>query len=203
MADKIIIEVYKTKTPEEFTKILSETDSRLEIGSAAALTAASAAALLRRAAALTAAEAADNTRVDYILRNSETLRSYMVHLIDEDVKSRGPLSRAEKEGDARKIEASLQTAACISAEIVNMMGQCLDLMAELAALCPKRALHYLGEGAELALAAIRACMIYLVDMADQCSDETYRFVIRRENELTLENCTAAYDRVIARVKEAV
>ena len=91
----------------------------------------------------------------------------------------------------------------LTAEIVNMMGQCLDLMAELAALCPKRALHYLGEGAELAMAAIRACMIYLVDMADQCSDETYRFVIRRENELTLENCTAAYDRVIARVKEAV
>ena len=165
---------------------------------AAASTAASSAALLARAAALTAAETDGNERVDYILRNAETLRTYMVHLIDEDVKSRGPLAKAMKEGDARNIEAARQPAAC-----VNMMGQCLDLMAELAALCPKRALHYLGEGAELALAAIRACMIYLVDMADQCSDETYRFVIRRENELTLENCTAAYDRVIARVKEAV
>lgn len=203
MADKIVIEIYKTKAPDEFTKALAAPDSRLEIGSAAASTAASSAALLARAAALTAAETDGNERVDYILRNAETLRTYMVHLIDEDVKSRGPLAKAMKEGDARNIEAARQPAACISAEIVNMMGQCLDLMAELAALCPKRALHYLGEGAELAMAAIRACMIYLVDMANQCSDETYRFVIRRENELTLENCTAAYDRVIARVKEAV
>ena len=203
MADKIVIEIYKTKAPDEFTKALAAPDSRLEIGSAAASTAASSAALLARAAALTAAETDGNERVDYILRNAETLRTYMVHLIDEDVKSRGPLAKAMKEGDARNIEAARQPAACISAEIVNMMGQCLDLMAELAALCPKRALHYLGEGAELALAAIRACMIYLVDTAGQCADETYRFVIRRENELTLENCTAAYDRVIARVKEAV
>lgn len=203
MADKIVIEIYKTKAPDEFTKALAAPDSRLEIGSAAASTAACAAALLARTAALTAAEIAGNERVDYILRNAETLRTYMVHLIDEDVKSRGPLAKALKEGDTRNIEAARQPAACISAEIVNMMGQCLELMAELAALCPMRALHYLGEGAELAMAAIRACMIYLVDMADQCSDDTYRFVIRRENELTLESCTAAYNRVIARVKDTV
>lgn len=203
MADKIIIEVYKTKTPEEFTKILSETDSRLEIGSAAALTAASAAALLRRAAALTAAEAADNTRVDYILRNSETLRSYMVHLIDEDVKSRGPLSRAEKEGNARKIEASLQTAACISAEIVNMMGQCLELAAELLELCPAEAKQYIGQSAELAMAAVRACMIYIVGMGDKSSDDTYRYVTRRENEITLAHCSDVYDGIIEKVKAAI
>ncbi len=133
-----------------------------------------------RAAALTAAETDGNERVDYILRNAETLRTYMVHLIDEDVKSRGPLAKAMKEGDARNIEAARQPAACISAEIVNMMGQCLDLMAGACRPVPEAGAALPRRGAELAMAAIRACMIYLVDMADQCSDETYRFVIRRE-----------------------
>ena len=76
MADKIVIEIYKTKAPDEFTKALAAPDSRLEIGSAAASTAASAAALLARAAALTAAETDGNERVDYILRNAETLRTF-------------------------------------------------------------------------------------------------------------------------------
>ena len=40
MADKIVIEIYKTKAPDEFTKALAAPDSRLEIGSAAASTAA-------------------------------------------------------------------------------------------------------------------------------------------------------------------
>lgn len=70
MADKIVIEIYKTKAPDEFTKALAAPDSRLEIGSAAASTAASSAALLARAAALTAAETDGNERVDYILRNA-------------------------------------------------------------------------------------------------------------------------------------
>ena len=65
--------------------------------------------------------------MDYILRNGEILRSYMVHLIDEDVKSRGPLNRALKEGEPRAIEAARQPASAIPAEIVNMMGKLLPL----------------------------------------------------------------------------
>lgn len=203
MADKIIIEVYKTKAPEEFTKLLGDKDSRIEVGSAAASSAASAAALLKRAAALSAEKLGDNERVDYILRNSETLRAYMVHLIDEDVKSRGPLRKAMKDGDARKIEASIQTACCIGAEIINMMAQCMELANELGAICPEDALPYVGESAELALGAVRACMIYVVSMGDKSADETYRYVTHRENEITLEHCMDIYNEITARIKSAV
>lgn len=202
MADKLIIEVYKNKNAEDFTKALSTADSRLSIGSAAAYTAACAAALLARAAALTAAETSGE-RVDYIVRNSETLRSYMVHLIDEDVKCRGPLARAEKEGDARKIEAARQPAAAVTSEIVNMMGQCLALMLELCALCPADVAQFIGEGAELAMASVRSCMIYMVALADKCSDETYRFVTHRENEITLADCTETYSAIAEKVRAAI
>ena len=39
MADKLIIEIFREKNAEEFTKALAAPDSRLETGSAAAMTA--------------------------------------------------------------------------------------------------------------------------------------------------------------------
>lgn len=200
MAEKIVIEVYKTKAPEELTKLLSEPDSRLDTGSAAALTAASAVALMKRAAAVTAEKTGGSERLDYILRNLETMRAYMVHLIDEDVKSRAPLRKAMQEGNEQHIEASLQTASCIPAEVVNMMGQCLELMAELIELCQDEAVQYIASGAELAMGVIKSGMIYVVGMSKRSVDETYRFVVRRENELTYQHCTEVFGGIMDKVK---
>ncbi len=196
MAEKIVIEIYKNKTPEELTKLLADPESRLETGSGAALTASVAAALLCRCAALTKA-AAEGERTDYIARNAEIIRSYMVHLIDEDVKCRGPLRRALQEGEAREIEAARRPAVAICEEIVNMMGKCLELLAELAGLCPAEARHYALSGAELALGSVKAAMGYILDMAGKSTDETYQFVTRRENEITL----AHYGELYAQIKE--
>ena len=186
MAEKILVEVFKKKTAEELGQALADPDSRLETGSGSAITASLAAALLCRAAAITARKQEGNESLDYILRNGEILRSYMVHLIDEDVKSRGPLNRALKEGEPRAIEAARQPASTIPAEIVNMMGKLLELSQELCPLCPKEAAHYLAESTELALAAAASARDFILDMASYCSDETYRFVTRRENELLME-----------------
>ena len=131
MADKIVIEVFKEKTAEDFTTALSSPDCRANAGSAAAYTAAMA----------------------YIVRNCEILRGYMVHLIDEDVKSKRPFARAQKEGGPREIEATIQTASCIDAEIVNMMKPCLEFLEELCPLCPADDRHFIREAAELAISA--------------------------------------------------
>ena len=188
MAEGLKIEVFRTKNAEEFTSALADPSSRAETGSGAAMTAAVSAALLHRAAAVSQKAAPENERLDYLVRNSEIVRKYMVHLIDEDVKARGPLRRALQEGGEREIEASRQPAIAICGEIINMMNQSLELGVELCGLCPKEAMHFVGESAELAMAAIRSARLYIVDMSDYCSDDTYRFVIRRENEITLEQC---------------
>ena len=203
MAEPIKIEIFKLKNADELTKSLADPESRADTGSAAAMTAALAASLLARGAALTAAKQPGNERVDYILRNAEILRGYMVHLIDEDVKSRNPLRRALKEGGEREIEAARQPAVSIPGEIVNMMGQMLELAKELSALCPKEAQHYLGESAELALAAVKAARLFILDMSDKCTDDTYRFVVRRENELSLKACEETAAAVIAAAEAAV
>ena len=202
MAESIKIEVFRKKLPDELTKSLSEPDSRTDVGSGAALTAASAGAYFLRAAALTAGAKGSTERLDYMLRNGEILRGYMIQLIDEDVKCRGPLRRARKEGDARAIEAAHQPAVAIANEIVNMMGQCLELLKELKASAQGEALTFVKAAAELALSAIRASMHFCIDMSLECGDETYRYVTRRENELTLAQCLTVYEEILAEKAEA-
>ncbi len=203
MAEGLKIEIFRMKNAEEFTSALADPDCRMETGSGAAMTAAVSAALLHRAAALALEACPDSERADYLERNTEIIRKYMVHLIDEDVKARGPLSRALKEGGEREIEAARQPAVAICGEIVNMMNQSIALAEELVSLCPKAAAHYVGESVELALAAVKAARMYIVDLSDYCSDDTYRFVIRRENEITLEQCTKTAEAVLARVEQSI
>lgn len=197
MAETIKIEVFKNKAPEEFTKALADPDSRLESGGGAAMTAAVSAALLQRAAELCARTVTDDERLDYICRNSETLRQYMVHLIDEDVRCRGPLRRALSEGDARKIDAAGQSAVSICGEIVNMMGKLLELLTELKAMAPAEARHYLRESAEAAMGASRMAVHYILDMSQRSSDETYRFISRRENEITMGQLRQMYEQLLS------
>ena len=196
MAESIKIEIFRKKEAEEFTLALAEPESRAQTGSGTAMTAAVASALLQRAAKLTKKELSENERVEYIVRNSEILRKYMVNLIDEDVKARGPYRRAIKEGDPRKIEAASQSAGAVCSEIVCMMEKALELGEELSVLCPGDARHFIAESADLALSAIRASMRYCVYWGDQSTEDTRRYVIRRENELQWEEILALYNRVM-------
>lgn len=203
MADKLVVEIFKLKTADQFSKSLSEKDSRLEAVSAAAAAASNACALARRAALIAKDGIKDNERLDYIDRNLEIVRGYMVHLIDEDVKSRGPLNRARREGTAREIEACIQPATCIAAEVINMMSQCLGFMDELAGICPAGAMHYLGEAAELAMSALRSCRLYILNMIKSSTDDTYLYVTRKENQVALDDSLAVYASIIEKVETAL
>ena len=194
---KATIEIFRRKDAEDFSSSLAAPDSRAGIGSAAALTAAEAAAFLHRTAAELAERHPGDDRLDYLERNTEIMRSYMVRLIDEDVKCRGPLRRALKEGDERTVEAAHQPAVAIAQEIIVMMQQALSFADELADRTDAAQKRWVSAAAELAMGAIRACRHYVVDMSLECSDETYRYVIRRENEITLDQC----DDMCARVLE--
>ena len=199
MADKIVIEVFKEKTAEDFTTALSSPDCRANAGSAAAYNAAMACALAERAAKICQTRNGDSERLSYIVRNCEILRGYMVHLIDEDVKSKRPFARAQKEGGPREIEATIQTASCIDAEIVNMMKPCLEFLEELCPICPADDKHFIREAAELAMSAIRVAQSVIFTYASMSTDETYRFVTRRENEVFLSERTALYESIVSKL----
>ena len=82
------------------------------------------------------------------------------------------------------------------------MGQCLELLKELKASAQGEALTFVKAAAELALSAIRASMHFCIDMSLECGDETYRYVTRRENELTLAQCLAVYEEILTEKAEA-
>lgn len=197
MAEKIVIEIYKTKTADELTKLIADPDSKLDTGSAAAMEAATAAALLCRTAGI-CQKAQNSERLDYIQRNAAKIREYMIYLIDEDVKARAPMKKHIADGsDERTIEASRQVAVSITNEIVNMMGNSLDLMRELSDMAVDGARRFIAEAAETALAAMKCAASYNRFIAGQSRDETYRFVAKRENEISIEQYTAVYNEIIA------
>ena len=196
MAEKIIIDIWKKKDAEEFTKALADTESRLETVSAAAYTAACASALIKRAAELAKRVRGENERLEYISRNAEILRAYMVHLIDEDVKSRAPLRKAVQEGIEVNIEAGRESAACIPSEIIGMMQKLLELARELCDHCDGDMLSYIAESVCLAKAAAESCRVYVLNLAGKSSDETYRFVAKRENEMASDEMTELFNEVM-------
>ena len=51
------------------------------------------------------------------------------------------------------------------------------------------------------MGAIRAAIHYTVAMSRECEDETYRFVIRRENEMTLEQYVPVYESILQKTTD--
>ena len=193
---KVTIELFRKKDAEGFSAAIADSDSRADTGSAMAAVAACSAALLHRASVLCKAARQEDEKLEYLIRNSDILRAYMVNLIDEDVKCRGPLRRAIKEGDARSIEAGRQTGVSICAEIIHMMQTCLDLAIQLIPFVDLVSASYLKESAELAFAAAKGCVPYILMMGSYSSDDTYRFVIKRENELNMAAMQESHQKIL-------
>lgn len=204
MADKIIIEIFKTKNTDELTKAFAAPDSRLEIGSLAAVSAANAAAYTLRAANLAAQTVTGNERLDYIIRNTEILRDYMVHLIDEDVKCRGPIRKALRENrPEREVEACRHPAVCICEEIVNMASQIIGFDAELCDICPDECVRYLGASAQTAWSAMESARMYILGIVRESADDTFDYVTRRENEIMFSETKQKLDAVMEKTAKSL
>ncbi len=194
---KFIIEIFRKKEPEELTAALADPAGKLDLGSAAALCAADGCAMGLRAARIAEERLGSGERLDYVLRNLDKLRSYFVYLIDEDVKGRNIMKRAVKEGDPQKIEAAREPAAAISDEVICQSINVMELLDELASFAPAESAIYIGSAAELLMGAIESARLYVLCLASGSADETYAFVVRRENELRLEGLREPLERIRA------
>ena len=179
----IEIKVYKKMSFEDLSSEFVSS-RRLETGSLNALTAACAASLFKRAVD----SVGDGEREEYLKRNAEILRTYMIHLIDDDVKARAGLEKEKKTGTPERLEAAVHPACSINEEIINMMHQMLELCVESLEIVPQNKIHFIQEAAELAMGAVRSSRIWILNLVESCCDETYKYVVRRENEITLSEC---------------
>ena len=182
MAEKIVIELFRKKDPDELTAALADPAGKADVPSSAALTAANACAMGLRAARLVPG---DGERLEYIRRNLDKLRNYMVYLIDEDLKGRSIMARAKKEGDPGKIDAAIHAICAISDEIINQMCNVLDLLKELSEIDAASCAPALGSAVHSALAALHSARLFVISATRVSDDETYAFITRRENEIRL------------------
>ena len=200
MSEKIVIEIYKDKKVDELTKIIADPESKLDTGSGAALNFAVAASFLSRAAALTVKSGVSGEKIDYVVRNTEKLREYMVFLIDEDVRSKNPMRQALKHGVPEEIEAVRKPTVAISEELVNMTGQGLELALSLAEICSEDAKPYIEQFAYTVMAVAETSVSYILSVTQKAVDETYRYVSKRENEITMGEFRELYDRLMEKIK---
>ncbi len=182
---KFVIEVFKTKSTAELSQSIADPESHTDIGTAAAASAANAFALALRAARLSEARLGSSERLVYVTRNLENLRQYMLQLIDEDNRCRAPLRRALRDNDTARFEPALEASCAIANELVCMAGNLLDLLEELVPPSDAESAVYIGASARMALSVTESCRYYLLGRAARSEDETFRFVTRRENEMTL------------------
>ena len=107
------------------------------------------------------------------------------------------MRRAVKEGDPQKIDAAREPAAAISDEVICQMINLADLIEELTAFAPQESAIYLGSAVEYALSSIRSARLFAVHMAQGSSDDTYSFIVRRENEIRLEALRPKTEKILA------
>ena len=112
MAEKIniedlMLETYADKSVKAYNDLIAKPDSLFGLGSAAAEAAASAAALALKAVRLSGSDAPEAAHAE---KELETLRTYFLHLLDEENKAKKHLDKrlAANAGDS-EIEAAYRT----------------------------------------------------------------------------------------------
>lgn len=196
MEKKLIIEILKKLPIDQLTAKLSDSTESIDSGSGACITASVAAALLKRAAEKARTlNCAESERVDYICRNTEIIRNYMVHLIDEDVRCRNPLRRAYADGDPAKIDACCQPACAIALEVIEMMKILLGFCVEIASFFEESVPHYVFESASMAYASVEAECAYINSVTKLNDDETYIYITNRETEIYLDECRTVKEKI--------
>ena len=89
----------------------------------------------------------------------------------------------------------------IEAEIVNMTKPALEFALELCDRAAEEDKSLLAEAAELVMSACRVSQHVIAAFASLSSDETYRYVTHRENEVFLAEREELYNKIIEKAKQ--
>lgn len=196
MEKKLLIEIVRKLPFDELSARTADASDKIDSGSASCITASIAAALAKRASYGVSGDSAEaSDRIEYIRRNTEIIRDYMDHLIDEDIRCRGPLKKAFKDGDPRKISACCQPACAIAEETADMMRTLLGFCDELVSFYKGNIPHYVFEAATLAYAAVESSAAYIDSVTKLSDDATYIYITDKEMSIFRDECLKLREKV--------
>ena len=201
MAEKIniedlMLETYADKSLKAYSELVAKPDSLFGLGSAAAEVAASAAAMALKAVRLSGSDAPEAVHAE---KELETLRSYFLHLLDEENKAKKPLDKrlAANAGDS-EIEAAYRTACCIIDEVFYMSVRTVETLGSVAdKICPCAA-HFASAAVHFAKCAMDSVRIQKAVYSTKMNEPVFARTTRREPEIAIESNAELFDGLIAK-----
>ena len=203
------VERFADKTLSEYTRLTAAADGKPGGGSVMALCGACASALGLMVANLSEGKKSCEQYADDISRCAkelETLRTYMIHLVDEDIKAFAPLAkysamdRSDPDVEAH-YQASLRLACAIPTEIVYKMTECAGLLSELADKGCAGAISDVGAALCLCRAVMEGGRFTCLANAKYFEDDVYAMTVRREFEIVFSENMPKLDSAIAKVEQ--
>lgn len=202
MAEKINIEdlkieTYADKSVRAYNELIAKNDSMFGLGSAAAETAASAAALALRAVRLSGSDAPEAAHAE---KELETLRTYFLHLLDEENKAKKPLDKrlAEPDPEDSELEAAYRTACCIIDEVFYMSIRTVETLNAVSdVICPCAA-RFAAAAVHFAKCAMETVRIQKAVYSTGMNEPVFARTTRREPEMAIENNAELFNGLIAK-----
>ena len=201
MAEKIniedlMLETYADKSLKAYSELVAKPDSLFGLGSAAAEAAANAAAMALKAVRLSGSDAPEAVHAE---KELETLRTYFLHLLDEENKAKKPLDKrlAANAGDS-EIEAAYRTACCIIDEVFYMSVRTVETLGSVAdKICPCAAL-FASAAVHFAKCAMDSVRIQKAVYSTKMNEPVFARTTRREPEIAIESNAELFDGLIAK-----
>lgn len=206
MAEKINVTelkavLYSEKPMSVCNKLLSDKKSPFGLGSVAAEAAAHSAALILLALNCSDGEDPD---IKKAAADAETLRTYFLRLVDEEVKCKAPLEKRLVDGaPAEEIEGGYRTACVIIDEVLYtciMLAELLERVADKICPCAADAAAASVYFAKTAMHTVRLMKAYY---STKMNEDVFARTTRREPELAIEGSAELMDGLVAKFEAMI
>ena len=190
------IERFADKTVAAFNASLADADSILGLGSVAAQSTATAAALIIKSIRKTASDAVELKEAE---ANLDKAREYFIHLVDEENKAKLPLEkRLAQNADDAEIEAGYRTACAIIGDLMYSTIDVLNVLDSISELlCPCTA-YLCASAVFYAKTAMESIRLLQAEYSVHMNEPVYARTTRREPEIAIENSAELCAKLIAK-----
>ncbi len=207
MAEKInigdlMVESYSDKILKDYSAMIADPKSVFGLGSAAAGSSMCAASMALRALRLTVSEDADVLHAE---QDTEKLRVYFLHLIDEENKAKKPLEKllAQENPDEAELEAAYRTACCIIDEVFYMSIRLVEVLAPVAAKLSAEAAPFASAAVHFAKCAMDAVRIQKAVYSTKMNEPVFAHTTKREPEIAIENNKELFDGLVSELEAMI
>lgn len=206
MAEKINVtalkaELYSQKSVSVCNQLLADKKSPFGIGSAAAEAAATSAAMVLLA--LGGSDESD-PEVKKAATDAETLRTYFLRLIDEEIKCKAPLEKRLVNGaPAEEIEGGYRTACVIIDEILYTCIMLAELLDRVSDKISPSAADTAAASVYFAKTAMHTVRLMKAYYSTKMNEEIFARTTRREPELAIEGSEELMNGLIAKFEAMI